>query len=171
MKAGIPNAWLLGPLTLSLLLTVNGQSMSAIPQPLAVLAQVLLGCSLGARFNPGFRSGSRSLLMGILASIAVTVSLSALMGLGLAWLMDMSGPMMVLATAPGGLSEMCITAKILKLGVPMVTTFQVARLALVVTMSLPVWRLVQGIKRKLNKETETDSSTSFNWGSCRYPPF
>ncbi len=155
MKFGIPNAWLLGPLMVSLLLTVNGQSMSAIPQPLAVAAQVLLGCSLGARFNPGFRSGSRQLLVGIMASIALTVSLSALMGLGLAWLMGMSGPMMVLATAPGGLSEMCITAKILRLGVPMVTTFQVARLALVVTMSLPVWRLVQTIKSKLNKENRS----------------
>lgn len=148
MKFGIPNAWLLGPLMVSLLLTVNGQSMSAIPQPLAVMAQVLLGCSLGARFDPGFRSGSRRLLVGILASIVVTVSLSVLMGLVLAWLMDLSGPMMVLATAPGGLSEMCITAKILKLGVPLVTTFQVTRLALVVTMSLPFWKFIQAMKRR-----------------------
>jgi uncharacterized protein len=154
MKLRIPNAWLLGPLMVSLLLTVNGQSMSAVPQPLAVMAQLLLGCSLGARFDPGFRKGSRRLMAGVLASIAVTVCLSALMGSLMAWMMGMSGAMLVLATAPGGLAEMCITAKILRLGVPLVTSFQVARLALVVTMSLPVWKLLQAAKRRFTPVTE-----------------
>ena len=55
---------------------------------------------------------------------------------------------LVLATAPGGLSEMCITAKILGLGVPLVTSFQVARLAIVVTCSLPTWRLLQAVRSR-----------------------
>lgn len=148
MKFGIPNAWLLGPLMVSTLLTVNGQSMSAVPPLLSVAAQLLLGCSLGARFEPGFRAGSRRFLVGVLASTALTVTLSTILGLSLAWLMGLSGAMLVLATAPGGLSEMCITAKILRLGVPLVTSFQVTRLALVVTMSLPFWRMGQALKKR-----------------------
>ncbi|MFI4925940.1 MAG: AbrB family transcriptional regulator, partial [Vicinamibacteria bacterium] len=35
---------------------------------------------------------------------------------------------MVLGNAPGGIAEMCITAKVLQLGVPMVTAFHVTRL-------------------------------------------
>ena len=150
MKAGIPNAWLLGPLAVSLSLTVSGQSMSAIPPILTIAAQILIGCSLGSRFKPSLRSESRRLIIGIVASAIFTLCLSVIMGLLIAWLIGATAPTMVLATAPGGLSEMCITAKILKLGVPLITSFQVTRLAIVVTCSLPTWRFLQAIKRKMN---------------------
>ena len=150
MKAGIPNAWLLGSLAVSLLLTVTGQSSSAVPPLLINAAQVLIGCSLGSRFKPSLRSESRRLIIGIVANATFTLSLSAILGLIMAWMIGISGSTMILATSPGGLSEMCITAKILKLGVPLVTSFQVARLAIVVTFSLPVWRLLQLIKAKFN---------------------
>ncbi len=150
MKVGIPNAWLLGPLSVSLLLTLTGQSSSAVPPLLINAAQVLIGCSLGSRFKPSLRSESRRLIIGILANAAFTLSLSVILGLILAWLIGSSGSTMILATSPGGLSEMCITAKILNLGVPLVTSFQVARLAIVVTFSLPLWRLLLLIKAKLD---------------------
>jgi len=149
MRAGIPNAWLLGPLTVSLLLTLTGHSSSAIPPFLINAAQVFIGCSLGARFKPSLRSESRRLIIGIVATAAFTLSLSVIMGLVLAWLSGVAPATMVLATSPGGLSEMCITAKILKLGVPLVTSYQVARLAIVVTFSLPIWRLLQRIRAKM----------------------
>jgi membrane AbrB-like protein len=145
-KVGIPNAWLLGPLSISLLITISGGSLSAIPPLLSVAAQTLIGCSLGSRFKPSLRSESRSLAIGVVASASLTLALSVAMGLLIAWLIDETAPAMVLATAPGGLSEMCITAKILKLGVPLVTSFQVARLVIVVTFSLPVWRLLRQLK-------------------------
>ena len=59
-----------------------------------------------------------------------------------------NGASLILATAPGGLSEMCITAKILKLGVPLITAFQVSRLVIVVLFTLPSWRLLELIQRK-----------------------
>jgi len=150
MKARIPNAWLLGPLAVSLLTTVRSHDMSAIPPMLTVVAQLLIGCSLGSRFKPSLRSESRRLMLGIAASATFTVCVSVFMGLAIAWLTGETGPTMVLATSPGGLSEMCITAKILKLGVPLVTSFQVARLAIVVTCSLPVWRLLQAIQGRIH---------------------
>jgi len=151
MKAGIPNAWLLGPLTVSVALTVNGHSLTAIPAPLTVIAQVLIGCSLGSRFKPSLRNESRRLMLGIIVSSAFNLSLSVLMGLSIAWMNGAPAPTMVLATAPGGLSEMCITAKILQLGVPLVTSYQVTRLAIVVTFSLPTWRLLQAIRLRFGK--------------------
>lgn len=146
MRVGIPNAWLLGPLAVSLLMTINGQQMSAIPPLLAIVAQILIGCSLGSRFEPSFCSESRLLLVGVISSVAFTVGLSVILGLIIARLAGMSKPMMVLATAPGGVSEMCLTAKILKLGVPLVTSFQVIRLMIVVTFSLPVWKLLKAAR-------------------------
>ena len=46
----------------------------------------------------------------------------------------------VLAVAPGGIAEMCITAKVMHLGVPLVTAFHVARVVLLVSFSGAVYR-------------------------------
>ena len=40
---------------------------------------------------------------------------------------------MILAMAPGGIAEMCITAKVLQLGVPLVTAAQVARVLVLIS--------------------------------------
>ncbi|MDZ4317421.1 MAG: AbrB family transcriptional regulator, partial [Phenylobacterium sp.] len=43
-------------------------------------------------------------------------------------------------TAPGGIAEMAITAKVLQLGVPVVTAFQVCRLVAVLVLAEPLYR-------------------------------
>lgn len=40
---------------------------------------------------------------------------------------------------PGGITEMSITAKVLQLGVPVVTAFQVCRLVAVLLLANPLW--------------------------------
>ena len=149
MKAGIPNAWLLGPLLVSMAVTISGNTLSGIPPWLSIVAQVLMGCSLGTRFKPSLKQESRRLMVGIVASTFLTLALTVSLGLGIAWLINDSGSTLILATSPGGLSEMCITAKILHLGVPLVTAFQVARLVVVVLFSLPIWRLMEAIVARL----------------------
>jgi uncharacterized membrane protein AbrB (regulator of aidB expression) len=46
----------------------------------------------------------------------------------------------LLATAPGGIAEMAITAKVLQLGVPVVTAFQVVRYVAVLTLTPILFR-------------------------------
>ena len=48
--------------------------------------------------------------------------------MALAWLAGQNAATLVLGNAPGGIAEMCITAKVLQLGVPLVTAFHVTRL-------------------------------------------
>ena len=76
----------------------------------------------------------------------VTVVVSILVTAGFAWLMHalsgMSYPTLVLAMAPGGITEMAITAKLLQLGVPIVTVFHVARMGFIVFAAAPVYRLM-----------------------------
>jgi uncharacterized membrane protein AbrB (regulator of aidB expression) len=48
----------------------------------------------------------------------------------------------ILATAPGGIAEMSITAKLLQLGVPIVTAFHVSRVVVLVTVSSPMYKFV-----------------------------
>jgi membrane AbrB-like protein len=149
MKMGLPNPWMFGALLSSMGFTLGGVSLSALPSVLTVAAQILIGWSLGSRFKPSLRSESRRLIKGILTSGLCTLLLSALAGILIALLIGESIPAMILATAPGGLAEMCITAKVLRLGVPLVTAFQVTRLVIVITCSLPLWNSFKWCRERL----------------------
>jgi uncharacterized protein len=48
-------------------------------------------------------------------------------------------PTAVLATAPGGIAEMAIAAKVPGLGVPLVTAFHVTRVVMLLTCTAPVF--------------------------------
>jgi membrane AbrB-like protein len=70
----------------------------------------------------------------------------AMMGLcaGFGWLLSVLTGLhpatLILGTSPGGIAEMAVTAKVLQLGVPMVTAFQVCRLVAVLVLAEPVYR-------------------------------
>ena len=48
----------------------------------------------------------------------------------------------LLAAAPGGIAEMSITAKVLRIGVAYVTAAHVIRYMIVVLLTVPVFRLI-----------------------------
>jgi uncharacterized membrane protein AbrB (regulator of aidB expression) len=50
---------------------------------------------------------------------------------------------LVLGTAPGGIAEMCITAKVLQLGVPLVTAFHVARVVVILLTTVPLYARIE----------------------------
>ncbi len=138
----VPNAWILGPLALTIVLTLNEVYLSAMPGWLSALGQLLIGLALGARFEPEFMRAAPRYTAALLASIAVALAVATAVGLGLAWLSGLNPVSMVVAAAPGGIAEMCITAKVLKLGVPLVTAFHVTRFVMVVTLTGPVYGLM-----------------------------
>jgi uncharacterized protein len=134
------NPWFIGALVVALLLTANGVTLSAIPQGLSNAAQLLIGISLGVRFTRGFvRMAPRWLASVALATVAMIVLCA-----GLAWLLakvtHLHWATLLLGTSPGGIAEMAITAKVLQLGVPVVTAFHVTRLAAVLLLAEPIFR-------------------------------
>ena len=58
----------------------------------------------------------------------------------LAWMTGLHPSRLVLGTSRGGIAEMAITAKVLQLGVPMVTAFQVCRQVTVLVLVEPLDR-------------------------------
>jgi hypothetical protein len=66
--------------------------------------------------------------------------LAALLALGLAWAAGMLPATLLLACAPGGIAEMSITAKVLRVGVAFVTAAHVVRFAIVVLFTEPAYR-------------------------------
>lgn len=142
-----PNAWLFGPLLVSATLTATGRSPSSVPSVLIDLAQFLIGCSLGARFTPSIVRGLRRLGAGLVAAIALLLATCALTGLLIHAGSDVPLATALLATAPGGLAEMAVTAKVLDLGVPVVVAFHTTRLVFTVLSAGAVYGLVQRIAR------------------------
>jgi membrane AbrB-like protein len=142
LRMGTPNAWVIGPLVVGIVLTSNGQAWSALPRELINAGQLCIGVSLGVRFTPEFfRAAPRYLAavvfivgLSILASIGFAAIVAAGTGLPLATL--------VLATSPGGIAEMSLTAKILQLGVPVVTAFHVTRMSTMVICIGSIWRVM-----------------------------
>jgi len=126
-----------------MLLTMCGQELSAVPQALVNAAQLVIGISLGVRFKREFLHTAPRWL----GSVAVgTVGLMAICA-GFAWLLhlavDLPWVTLLLGTSPGGITEMAITAKVLQLGVPVVTAFQVCRLIAVLLLVAPLFRWVE----------------------------
>jgi uncharacterized membrane protein AbrB (regulator of aidB expression) len=79
---------------------------------------------------------------------------------GFAWLLaqfiSLHWATLLLGTSPGGIAEMSITAKVLQLGVPVVTAFHVTRLAAVLVLAEPVYRWFY--QADVLKETEGPSA-------------
>ena len=73
------------------------------------------------------------------------LGVSALFGLWLAGPAGLAAATAVLATTPGGIGEMAITAKVLKLGAPIVTAFHSTRMVLVVLTIGPLYRLLRAL--------------------------
>ena len=142
VKLGRTNPWFLGALLVSLLLTANDITLSGIPPFLTNAAQLVIGVSLGVRFTRGFAHMAPRWL----GSIALSTIVMMLLCAGFAWLLALATRLhwasLMLATSPGGIAEMAITAKVLQLGVPVVTAFHVTRLAAVLMLAEPVYRLI-----------------------------
>ena len=137
------NPWFLGALFTAMALAAFEVAPTPLPRWLVNTAQLLIGTSLGLRFNRAFlRMAPRWMAMVGLTTLCM-IGASAAFGALLAWWSGLPLATMVLATAPGGIGEMAITAKVMGLGAPVVTAFQVCRLAVVLTMSLPLLRLLE----------------------------
>jgi len=141
------NPWFLGALLVSMGFTMADVHLSALPTWLSNTAQLFIGISLGVRFTPAFvHTAPRwlaTVALGTLGLLALCAGLALLM----AWLTGLHPATMVLATAPGGIAEMSITAKVLQLGAPVVTAFQVCRLIAVLLLVEPLYRWRYGGRR------------------------
>jgi len=147
-----PNAWVIGPLLVSGALTATHHELSALPGWIVHWGQLFIGVSLGARFSPEFlRTAPR-----FLGCVVVCTLLAIGLGIGFALALAATGGMhpatAILATAPGGVAEMSLTARNLNLGVPIVTAFHVTRMAALVLTIEPLFRHVRAWRGRKKKE-------------------
>jgi membrane AbrB-like protein len=139
-KTGRSNPWFMGAFLVAMGLTMAGIELSAVPRWMSNAAQLVIGVSLGVRFSAEFLHTAPRWIASVMAGTVLMVLLCAGFAAMLAWGTGLHWSTMVLGTSPGGIAEMAITAKVLQLGVPVVTAFQVCRLVAVLVLVEPLYR-------------------------------
>jgi membrane AbrB-like protein len=124
-RTGRANPWFMGALLASMGLTMAGIEWSAMPRELSNAAQLMIGVSLGVRFQREFLQAAPRWLLDVALGTLAMVLLCAGFALLLSW---------------GTHLHPAITAKVLQLGVPVVTAFQVCRLVAVLVLVEPLYR-------------------------------
>jgi membrane AbrB-like protein len=143
---GRSNAWFIGPLIASIALAVNEIELSSIPTWLINASQIVIGISLGVRFSPEFIHSAPRWLISVTIGTIAMMFMCALASLGLARLISLPVGTIILASAPGGIAEMAITAKIMQLGVAIVTALQACRIIAVLFLAEPLYRYLKHFK-------------------------
>ncbi|NLA51953.1 MAG: AbrB family transcriptional regulator [Alcaligenaceae bacterium] len=145
----IPNAMMLGGIVVTAFFTANEIVFSHLRPEIQQLGQLLLGWSLGSNYRPGFFRQAPRFLGAVTLMTVVYLLLAFVFCVIVAQRSDIYLPTAILAMSPGGIAEMAITAKVLMLGVPLVTSFQVSRLIFILLTVSPSYQL---INRYLSKK-------------------
>jgi hypothetical protein len=150
-RLGAPTAFTMGPLFLTIALTVGGITLSSVPPIFTNAAQVFLGAALGARFDRKFLVVAPRFVGALIPSIALMLALAGLVGWAIAATSGAYLGTALLSAAPGGIAEMAITAKVLRIGVAFVTAAHVVRYLIVVLFTIPVFHLLEGTRRRIRR--------------------
>ncbi len=137
-RLGISNPFFLGALAGAAFGSVVGLPVSAYPYLVLVGAQIFLGVWLGAVIDRELFRNARGFLPGAMLTSLLMIVLCALMGIGLTWATGQPWQVMVLATAPGSVTEMALTAKILQDGLALVTAFHIVRIFIILPFSAQI---------------------------------
>ncbi len=130
----VPNPWLMGPLAVGTIAGLWLGTGGTLPGILLIAAQLMLGATLGCRFDrPLLARLPRSLAAGILIALAL-IAAAAVGALALSSMTSLPFANAMLALAPAGIAEMALTAKVLHLDPLVVTAFHLPRIVLILAM-------------------------------------
>jgi len=125
------NGYLLAPIFFGAALTMGGVQLSAVPRWSTDFAQLMFGLVLGARYEREFFARYKLFIPFALLNSCFILIASVAVGAALAWAFGLPIATMILATSPGGLAEMTITAQALQISVPLVVAFHLFRVVMV----------------------------------------
>lgn len=126
--ARIANPFFLGPLAASSALAAMGFGPFFYPPEILSGAQIILGVWLGSTFRRDlFQAAGRLVITSILATLALLAMTSGV-AVALAITLGLDWELMVLSAAPGGVTEMALTAKYLGQDVALITAFHLTRI-------------------------------------------
>jgi hypothetical protein len=136
----LPAPALLGPMLLSGGVHLAGLTDSAPPAGLVIAAQVILGTAMGGRFAGTAPAELRRALGLAAGATAITLALALAFALALHAALGIGAEAVMLAFAPGGLTEMSLVALAIGAEVAFVATHHVVRIVLLIAVAPLVFR-------------------------------
>ena len=133
----LPNSWFLGSLFVMSALGAMSLIPGRVPEPILVVAQVIIGMTIGTQFKHEFLTRLLRLLLASLVTVPFALVMAALVAALYAAVLGLPVTTLVLALAPAGIAEMALTGKVLGLDAALITGFQIVRI--VMTMGLAAW--------------------------------
>jgi hypothetical protein len=133
----LPNAWFLGSLFVMAALGALGLIPGRVPDPILVVAQVIIGMTIGVQYKHEFLTRLFRLLLASLVTVPFALILLALVAAGYAVTLGLPVSTLILALAPAGIAEMALTGKVLGLDAALITGFQMVRI--VMTLGVAAW--------------------------------
>ncbi len=133
-RFALPNAWFLGSLFVMAALGAAGLIPGRVPDPILVVAQVIIGMTIGTQYKHEFLTRLLRLLLASLVTVPFALAMLALLAALYSYALGLPVTTLVLALAPAGIAEMALTGKILGLDAALITGFQIVRI--VMTMGL-----------------------------------
>lgn len=129
-KTAFPNPWILIPIITAGAYAAMGHE-TRLPQPVVNAGSLLIGWHLGQYMTREFFTSAPRILFAAFSMTLVMLGIT----IGFAYVLHEFAGLDLLsalvATAPGGVAEMALTAKVLGLGAPLVTAFHLFRLVTV----------------------------------------
>ena len=133
----LPLPWLLGPLTIALILSVSGRPLEQ-PHALVLPVRSLLGVAIGSSFTPDLIDKAGAATVSLLLLIPYTVIITLMGTVLLVRLAGFDRPTAFFSSAPGGLADMMLYAQDAGANIRRVTLIQASRV-LVIVFALPFW--------------------------------
>lgn len=126
-KTRFPSPWILVPLFVAAVYAAMGNE-TRLPDPVVNAGSLLIGWNLGQFMTKSFFTSAPRVLSAAVVMTVVMLITAVAFSFLLYWLAGIPVLSAMVATAPGGVAEMALTAKILGLGAPLVTAFHLFRL-------------------------------------------
>jgi len=128
----ISNPYFLGPLFVTAVLTAAGFVLSPVPTMVLCLGQIVLGTWLGSMMRRSTFARAGKMMGAAVFTTFLFIFGAAGLAVLTAYVFELQWELMALAAAPGGLTEMALTASYIGTNVALVTAFHITRLFLVI---------------------------------------
>ena len=127
----LPNCWFLGSIAAVAIIGALGLVQGRVPDVILVVAQVVVGVSIGTQYRHEFLTRLLRLLLASLVTVPFALLATGVIAVAYALLLTLPVPTTFLSLAPGGIAEMALTGKVLGLDAALITGFQVVRILMV----------------------------------------
>ncbi|MCH9054258.1 MAG: AbrB family transcriptional regulator, partial [Proteobacteria bacterium] len=143
---------LTGPLLLSAAAHVSGLTASKPPGELIILAQLVLGSSIGVRFVGVRLIEMLSTIRIALGSVLILLSLAFVCTYALHTITGIDSKVLLLTLSPGGLAEMTLIALTLGIDVAFITVHHLMRIVMAVFVAPLVFKALKRFLKPQEKD-------------------